>query len=324
MDTLSLMLFGAAGLSGLSILLIVLSTRLLSRKDQQVSARLEILSNEYMLAEEVYAAEVSPAQNNIAQRLNDAINERSFAGELTRQLEQANLPLTVPEWMLIRVAVPLVLMAGAMVAFRSVLLLPIFAFLGFILPPMWLKTSRNRRSQLFNEQLADTLQMLVGALRGGFSLPQAIRMVTKECQQPTKGELERLSQELQLGLSMNDAMDNLAERIRSEDLDLVVAAIKINNRVGGNLTEIMESISNTIRERYKLRREVRVITSMQRMSSYVIGALPFVLALIIYAINPNYMGKLFVPGWTLCFPIGAAVSAVIGFLLIRKIADIKV
>jgi tight adherence protein B len=94
--------------------------------------------------------------------------------------------------------------------------------------------------------------------------------------------------------------------------------------VGGNLTEILDSISVTIRERDKLRREVRVITSMQRISSYVIGALPFGLAGILFVINPTYMGKLFQPGITLCIPITATVFAVVGFLVIQKIADIKV
>jgi tight adherence protein B len=230
----------------------------------------------------------------------------------------------VPEWVLLRIAIPLLLSLGALVYWRTLLVLPIALFIGFVAPIFWLRSLSNRRSTMFGEQLAETLTMICGALRGGFSLAQALTMVAKEAREPTRSELERVTQEVRLGLSLNDALDNLVTRLKSTDLELVVTAIKINGRVGGNLTEILDSISVTIRERAKLRREVRVITSMQRMSSYVIGGLPFGLAGILFTINPEYMGKLFQPGITLCIPVGAAVSAVVGFLVIQKIADIKV
>jgi tight adherence protein B len=161
------------------------------------------------------------------------------------------------------------------------------------------------------------------SLRGGFSLLQSVANAAKEAQEPTKTELRRVTQEVQLGLGLGQALDNLVARVESDDLDLVVTAIKINARVGGNLTHILETISHTIRERSRLQREVRVITSMQRMSSYVIGLLPFGLALIILAINPAYIMRLFEPGWILCIPIGAVISSVLGFILIQRIVDIK-
>ena len=112
-------------------------------------------------------------------------------------------------------------------------------------------------------------------------------------------------------------------RVSHPTPDLVVTAIKINARVGGNLTQILETISHTIRERSRLQREIRVITSMQRMSSYVIGLLPLGLALVIFAINPAYILRLFEPGWLLCVPIGAVISSVLGFVVIQRIVDIK-
>jgi tight adherence protein B len=161
-------------------------------------------------------------------------------------------------------------------------------------------------------------------MRGGFSLVQSLANVARDSLEPTKSELRRVGQEIQLGLSLTQALDNLVVRMESEDLDLVVTAIKIHARVGGNLTTILDNISTTIRERSKLRREVRVITSMQRISSYVIGFLPVGLALVIFAINPKYMMQLFVPGWTLCIPISAVFFWIIGFMVIRKVVDIKV
>jgi tight adherence protein B len=313
-----------AGVAGMAMLLIFVGLRLIAPADAQVSSRLDAyLSNDLARLPDVDLDPEAPG-SAVARRLNDAITRRRFAQELSRELDQANLPLTVPEWVLLRIAIPLVLALLTLLIWRAVLLVPIALFVGFIAPVLWINLLRNKRHQLFNDQLAETLQMLCSALRGGFSLAQALKMVAKESPEPTRKELERVVQETQLGLGLSNALDNLVERIESADLDLVVTAIKINGRVGGNLTEVLESISTTIRERGKLRREVKVITSMQRISAYVIGVLPFALAGIIFTINPEYMARLFEPGPILCLPIGAFSSAVIGFFIIRRIADIKV
>ncbi|MBX0327043.1 type II secretion system F family protein [Oscillochloris sp. ZM17-4] len=324
MDSTTIIILGAAALATLTIIVLMIGLRSLTSDANPLASRLETyLSDDvYGMDEAERVADLPSAR--IAERINESIGQRGFAQQIARQLEQANLPLKVPEWILLRTAIPLLLALGALLIWRDVLVIPPALIVGFIAPVLWLRSLSNRRSTLFGEQLAETLTMICGALRGGFSLAQALTMVAKEAREPTRSELERVTQEVRLGLSLSDALDNLVARLKSTDLELVVTAIKINGRVGGNLTEILESISVTIRERDKLRREVRVITSMQRMSSYVIGGLPFGLAGILFMINPKYMGKLFEPGITLCIPVGAAVSAVIGFLVIQKIADIKV
>ncbi len=311
-------------LSSLTIIVLVLGLRAITSERNPLASRIRTyLSDDvYGIDEAERVAELPSAR--IAERINTSIRQRGFAQGIARQLEQANLPLTVPEWILLRIAIPLMLSLGALIYWRSMLVLPITLIGGFVTPIFWLRSLRNRRSTLFNEQLAETLTMIGGALRGGFSLPQGMAMVAREARQPTRSELERVTQEVRLGLSLNDALDNLVARLQSTDLELVVAAIKINSRVGGNLTEILDSISVTIRERDKLRREVRVITSMQRMSSYVIGAMPPGLALLLFMINPDYIKKLFQPGITLCIPIIAGVFSLVGFLVIQKISDIKV
>jgi tight adherence protein B len=324
MESTTMAMLAVAAMAAITTFVLVIGLRyLLGERDPLASRMQAYLSDDvYGLDEAERVASLPSAR--IAERLNESIGRRSFAQQVARQLEQANLPLKVPEWILLRIAVPLVLSLAALVIWRELLVVPIALFLGFVAPIFWLNSLHNRRSTLFGEQLAETLTMVCGALRGGFSLPQALAMVAKEARQPTRSELERVTQEVRLGLSLTDALDNMVSRLKSADLELVVTAIKINSRVGGNLTEILESISVTIRERDKLRREVRVITSMQRMSSYVIGALPFGLAAILFTINPDYMKQLFTPGLTLCIPVGAAVCAVIGFVVIQKIADIKV
>jgi tight adherence protein B len=322
-DTATLLTLAVAGGAALSVLLVVGAVLSLRPRDRGINARLQQIGAGPFGPPDPGDSAPAPGQE-IASRLNSAINERGFAQRIARALEQANLPFTVSEWLLICLAVPLVLTLGGLLLWRDLLLVPITLGVGVAAPVIWLRLTRNRRSTLFADQLAETLSLLVSALRGGFSLNQAIAMVAREAQEPTKSELNRLVQEMQLGLPLGDTLDNLCARISVEDLELVVTAIKVNARVGGNLTEILDTISSTIRERAKLRRDVQVITSMQRISAFVIGGLPFALTAIIYTINPGYMGRLFEPSIWLCVPVGAFGMAVAGFLVIRKIADIKV
>ena len=321
MNTTMLLVISAALLTALAILTLLLALRSLLARDTGVSERLDLYLSAGMALD---ADEAPPEEAMVAHKLNEAINRQDFAENITRELAQANLPLTVPEYVLLRIAVPLLLALLALYVWRSVLVLPIALLLGAVLPIFWLRARRRRRNRDFNDQLAETLTLIAGSMRSGFSLLQSVAHTSKESQEPTKSELRRVTQEVQLGLSINQALDNLVRRMESDDLDLVVTAIKIHARVGGNLTLILENISTTIRERAKLRREIRVITSMQRLSSYVVGLLPLALALIILSINPQYMLRLFQPGWTLCIPVGAAVSSVLGFILIQRIVDIKI
>jgi tight adherence protein B len=318
MTTTLMLSIGAALLTMLAVMTVLIAVRMLMAGDR-VTSRLDTF-----LGDPFAADQATVADPQLAQKLNEAINRQGFAERIARDLSQANLPLTVPEYLLLRAAVPLLLALIGLFVWRTVYVLPAALALGFVAPIFWMRMRRKRRNRDFNEQLSETLTMLSGSLRGGFSLVQSLANAAKESQEPTKSELRRVTQEIQLGLSLSQALENVVKRVESDDLDLVVTAIKIHSRVGGNLTTILENISTTIRERTKLRREIRVITSMTRLSSYVIGLLPFALGAIIFSINPQYMARLFQPGLTLCIPIGAFISSVAGFIIIQKIVDIKI
>jgi tight adherence protein B len=310
----------AAAMAGLAVLTVVYGVRTMASRDANVDARMST----YVTSEVADSQSQSVFEPQFAEKLNEVIKRQSFAERIEQDLAQANLLLTVPEYLLIRLAVPLILSIIGLLLWRSILLVPFAMALGYVLPILWLRQRRSRRNRDFNDQLGETLSLTAASMRGGFSLVQSLANVARDSQEPTKTELRRVGQEIQLGLSLTQSLDNLVLRMESEDLDLVATAIKIHARVGGNLTTILDNISTTVRERAKLRREVRVITSMQRISSYIIGFLPVGLALIIFTINPKYIMKLFEPGWTLCIPIGAVFFWIIGFLIIRKIVDIKV
>jgi tight adherence protein B len=318
MTTTLMLSIGAALLTMLAVMTVLIAVRMLMAGDR-VTSRLDTF-----LGDPFAANQANVADPQLAQKLNEAINRQGFAERVARDLSQANLPLTVPEYLLLRAAVPLLLALIGLFVWRTVYVLPAALALGLIAPIFWMRMRRKRRNRDFNEQLSETLTMLSGSLRGGFSLVQSLANAAKESQEPTKSELRRVTQEIQLGLSLSQALENVVKRVESDDLDLVVTAIKIHSRVGGNLTTILENISTTIRERTKLRREIRVITSMTRLSSYVIGLLPFALGAIIFSINPQYMARLFQPGLTLCIPIGAFISSVAGFIIIQRIVDIKI
>lgn len=311
----------AAMLASVAMLAFMFGLRRILRSDVKVDSRLST----YLEAEEgISEIDSAAASSPFAEKLNEVIKNQSFAERISLDLTQANVPLTVPEYILVRIGLPLLLAIVALLIWRSLLPVPVFVMLGYVLPIMWLRTRRRQRNRAFGDQLAETLALVAASMRGGFSLAQSLANVARDAPEPTKHELQRVGQEVQLGLSLPQALDNLVLRMESEDLDLVVTAIKIHSRVGGNLTVILETISTTIRERARLRREVRVITSMQRISSYVIGMLPIGLGLVIFAINPKYMMKLFQPGLTLCIPIGAVFFWLLGFIVIRKVVDIRV
>jgi tight adherence protein B len=167
---------------------------------------------------------------------------------------------------------------------------------------------------------------MANSLRSGYALLQAMELVSREARPPMSSEFERVVREVGLGLTPEEALANLVKRIQSDDLELMVTAINVQREVGGNLAEVLDTISHTIRERVKLKGEVRVITSQQQYSGYIIGALPIVLALVLFGINPTYMLRLYTEthwcGWCLT---GVSLTMIVsGFLIIMKIVRIEV
>ena len=215
---------------------------------------------------------------------------------------------------------------GYFLIFSGSIVLSIVGGLRRLLHPALL-CHRRVQSRLikFENQLPDTLSLWVNALRSGYSVLQAMEAISREAPEPTSTEFKRVVQEMQLGIDLEDALAHLLNRVESEDLDLVITAVNIQREVGGNLAEILEVIGHTIRERIKLKGEIRVLTSQGRITGYLISGLPIVLALFLYAINPSYMGNLFenrTCGWPM-LGIGLALIG-IGMAVVQKIVDIDI
>jgi tight adherence protein B len=253
-----------------------------------------------------------------------AIASRGFAKTMQLELSRANLKLTVTEFL----AIQLALVAGlGFLAFLISGFAPaavLFAVVGYFLPRIWVKRRQSGRLKAFNNQLADTITLMGNSLRSGLSLVQAMDLISKEGSPPMSEEFSRVSREIGLGNSPTDSLTRLVERMRSEDLDLMVTAILVQHEVGGNLAKILDTISSTIRERVKLKGEIRTITAQQRMAGYMLAGMPVVIGGVLSLVAPSYISKLFTPGPWLVLPVCGAFGIIVGFFVIGKIVDIEV
>jgi tight adherence protein B len=260
--------------------------------------------------------------------VNRRVEKSSFGDRIARELARADLKFKPGEY----IALYAISIAGfAMVAFflggRLLLSALIGAVMGAFVPRLYVKRQQGRRLQRFNEQLPDMLNLVVNGLRAGFSSMQALESVSKEMPPPICDEFRRVVQEMQLGIPMEIALNNLYRRIPSEDLDFVITAINVQREVGGNLAEILDIISYTIRERIRIKGEIRVLTSQVMYSGRILALMPVGLILILWFINRDYMMTFFVPENRLCGLIALGTAALmigIGYFVMTKIASVEV
>lgn len=198
------------------------------------------------------------------------------------------------------------------------------AVCGYWLPFLVLRVKIGRRTKAFNEQLGDALILIANSLRTGYSFLQSIDMVAREMPAPISQEFARVLKEMNLGVTTEDALNNLAKRVNSDDLDLVVTAVLIQRQVGGNLAEVLNNIANTIRGRIRIKGEIKTLTAQGRMSGLVVGCLPFGLGVVLYIMNPEYIKVLFShPAGQVMLGV-ALTSQMLGIMIIRKIVNIDV
>jgi tight adherence protein B len=244
--------------------------------------------------------------------------------KVERMLEQANLPLRAAEALFFYGAG--VVLVGAAVLF-SAPTLPvgmIFAAIVAAVPIVVVRQLRKRRLKAFEAQLPDTLNLLSGSLRAGYSFLQGLEAVAQETSEPMARELRRVLAEARLGRPLEDALADVAVRMESNDFDWSVMAIRIQREVGGNLAELLQTVAETMVERSRLRGEVKALTAEGRISGVIMGLLPVALGLFMFTVSPDYIDDLFssVTGWAMV--VGSVVMGVAGFAWIQKIITIEV
>ncbi len=197
------------------------------------------------------------------------------------------------------------------------------AVIGAVLPIVFVKIKKGKRIKAFEAQLGDTLIMMCNGLRSGFSFQQAMENVANDMPAPIGMEFGRVCNEIRYGATLDEALNNMVDRVKSPDLMLVVSAVLIQRTTGGNLSEILSTISNTIRERIKIKGEISSITAQGRMSGLIIGALPIGVAAILMVVNPEYMSTFFTTTAGNIMLIVSVVMEIIGFFAIRKVVSIE-
>lgn len=242
----------------------------------------------------------------------------------TISLQRAGLTLNAREYFILRITIGLVISAVLMV----VLPIPLIAIAGFpfgyLAVGFWLKRRITSRRQKLEAQLPELLQMLASGLRAGFGLLQALETAGEQMPAPISLEIRRTMRDTAMGASVEQALASLNDRVGSPDFDIVITAIMIQRSVGGNLAEILDNVAHTMRERERIRGEIRTLTSQQRLTGYVIGGIPIGLGAIFMVVSPDFMGLMFSDPLGRVMLGAAVLLEMLGFFVISRIVNIEV
>lgn len=263
-------------------------------------------------------------KGKLSKNLDKRLTKLSMAGKIEQKLIAADSKMTVAEYVLSRAGFGFAAFLIGWLVSGYVLGGLLLGGIGSVLPAVQLNRQIKKRGLQIEEQLPDMLSLLTGSLRAGYGLLHACRVVQQEMPQPISTEFSRVVKETSLGISLPQALDHMVDRVKNEDMEMMVTAIHIQNEVGGSLAEVLEVITHTIRERIELRGEIRSMTAQQRMTGWMLSLLPVGVGTALMMISPDYMMEIFQPGWPLLIPIGAVIMIIIGNILMRILMKIEV
>ena len=312
---------------GLSAVLLVIGIVITIRDEQ---SELDDRFSHYV--EEEFEDAVALAQEQkttaLSEWLDNKLEGSKFGDRIATNLAQADLKLRPAEYVAAMVIASFLLGFFAWaVGGQNIISALIGLILGGMVPRFYMKRQQEKRLVTFGNQLPDMLNLVVNGLRSGYSTMQALEAVSKELPPPLSDEFSRVVKEMQLGISMGESLNNLHRRIPSDDLDLIITAINVQREVGGNLAEILDTISYTIRERIKIKGEIKVLVSQVIYSGRFLALLPLILMGLLWFANREYLLTFFSPGNLLCGGIMlglAGVMVLAGYLTMNKLADIEV
>lgn len=317
--TMILVFGGAAAILLLIIGLVVTLTSERSLVEQRLGKYIE---------EQVAEAKKGQRASPVGDWINVRLERSNWGDRIARELARADLKLKTGEYLAV------VLISGALFAFvvwyvggRNIFFAVLGAVIGTLVPRAYVRRQQTRRLYRFSDQLADMLNLMVNGLRAGYSTMQAMEAVSRELPPPISDEFRRVVQEMQLGLPAERALENLLRRIPSDDLDLVVAAMNVQREVGGNLAEILDTISHTIRERVRIKGEIRVLTAQVMYSGRFLAMMPLIIMAALWVLNRPYMMEFFNPETRVVGIIMLSIGALMilaGYFVMTKIATIEV
>lgn len=300
---------------------------------RDMESRLEAFKAQGVEVDRIQSTE-EEAESRLKQRSYSGLPALSsflaqFAGseKVALGLEKAGVPLRVGEYYMIRWGVGLLFFIVPWVfgvgLFQLVIAI-VLGTLGYMLPAIWVSNKRKSRTTRINAQLVDMLGLVSNSLKSGYGLMQSFEFASKQMHAPLSLELKRMLREANLGMSAEDALNAMGSRIDSKDLDMVLTAINIQRAVGGNLSEILDKVAFTMRERERIRGEISTLTSQQKMTGIVIGGLPVFMFAIFMVMNPDYMSLLFTEVAGRLILLTAIGLEVLGYFVIKRIMAIEV
>jgi tight adherence protein B len=316
-----------AGIAGLAVLLVVLGMASRPQEIDDITRRLERYADTDATQGAKKARKIT-SPKELLDAFTDGIqrlmSRSAKTSKLAEDLAKADIKLKPSEWVLGVIGASVII--GALVALRFgnpllVAVGPVAAYFG---SGVALRVMQSRRLRAFEKQLGDTITLLSNALKAGYSFAQAISTVSKTANPPIGEEFSRATREMALGITVDDALNHMVKRNESEDFDLMVTAVQIHRVVGGNLAEILDTIAHTIRERVRIKGEIRTLTAQARASGWIITLLPIALAGILSVISPDYFNPMFHQTLGIIMLCIGGFAMAIGFAIIQKIVKIEV
>jgi tight adherence protein B len=313
-------------IGGLAVLLVVFGLTSGKGEVDDITRRLERYAEIGDGAEAKEKKPLTPREllDRVTDSLNTLMARSARTGKLTEDLARADLKLKSSEWVLGVIGAGVVIGLLATLRFGTpIAFLPCPVATWFI-SGFVLRFLQAKRKRAFDKQLGDTIILLSNALKAGYSFAQAVSTVSKSANPPIADEFSRATREMALGISVDDALNHMVKRNVSEDFDLMVTAVQIHRVVGGNLAEILDTIAHTIRERVRIKGEIRSLTAQARASGWIITALPICLAAMLTVISPDYFNPMFHQTLGIVMLAIGGFSMAVGFALIQKIVKIEV
>jgi tight adherence protein B len=306
-----------------SVLLVLGIYYLRTSGERMVAGRIKKISEIKKKMTENRQVEHSGLLRKLLSAVSGIFIARRLGKLVDKKLEEADILLSGGEFVVIVVALFIISSLFSFIITLNTITSIVIGFIAGAVPFFTVDSARVKRMANFNAQISDALTIMANSLRSGFSFLQAMDMVQRELPDPIKKEFFRTFREINLGTSTEEALQNLVKRVGSDDLDLVITAVLIQRQVGGNLAEVLDNIAETLRERMRVKREVRTLTAQGRISGLIIQLLPAFLAAFLFFTNRPYIMELFTDRLGQIMLTVALVNEAIGIYLIRKIVDIN-
>lgn len=278
------------------------------------------IKNLYLNQDETLLYDKAIKERKERKKLADRIK---VSDRFTNQIEAANVPMSANEFLLIwgvaTIFPPIVI---SLITQNAIVATGVGG-VGFSIPFIYFIKKRSSKRNKFATQLGDALITICNGLKSGFSFQQAMRSVSKDMTPPISTEFQKVLNEIDYGMTQEAALKRMYERLENEDLKMLISALAISEKTGGNLSDVLRTISNTVQNRIKIRQEVKSLSAQGKMSSIIIGALPIVISLIMMIMNPSYIQTLIDTEIGRMLLITAVIMEVVGFIVMTKITDVK-